>query len=492
MRRKRIIAYFMLAVAILVAACASKDDQPESKTESETVITSENAPSSDSSGEKSVEPAEQNVEFKAIYVRTDGYHDGEKYPRASWITTPDEIQEYYEANKDKYYLESIGHPYSDQTVSGFTEAVKDYDEAFFRDYDLIFVVLEEGSGSIRHEVTAVKALRLDDGKHSLQTEITRLIPEVGTDDMAEWHVILEIPKEFGKGTYDLEEPIMKDRNTWDPSATEVEIPTADTASVVGPYGQISVYIPASWTAEAIPVGSEVLANGLYGLALWPRNASDGQIQIIYTDMFGVCGTGLATEERKLAGDVAGIGTYDNHDHWDFITFGSGKANLVAMHTDCSSWTDNDWNDAMDILDTMKFDETVREGGVGQYIPESENDEIAVIMEVTNVTATGLTVHFRQYDEREIGTLIYGEQYWLERQQGDDWIQVPTIIDAYAFHDIGYIIPKTDESTLETEWEWLYGKLSSGTYRITKTVDQHKNYGDGVYATYQLTAQFVIG
>ena len=141
---------------------------------------------------------------------------------------------------------------------------------------------------------------------------------------------------------------------------------------------------------------------------------------------------------------------------------------------------------------MKFDETVREGGVGQYVPESENDEIAVIMEVTNVTATGLTVHFRQYDERETGTLIYGEQYWLERQEGDDWIQVPTIIDVYAFHDIGYIIPKTDESTLETEWEWLYGKLSSGTYRITKTVDQHKNYGDGVYATYQLTAQFVIG
>ena len=263
MRQKRIIAYFMLAVAILVAACASKDDQPESKTESETVITSENAPSSDSSGEKSVEPAEQNVEFKAIYVRTNGYHDGEKYPRASWITTPDEIQKYYEANKDKYYLESIGHPYSDQTVGGFTEAVKDYDEAFFRDYDLIFVVLEEGSGSIRHEVTAVKALRQNDGRQSLQTEITRLIPEVGTDDMAEWHVILEIPKEFGKGAYDLVEPIMKDKNTWDPTATEVEIPTADTASVVGPYGQISVYIPrpSPWVPRCLPMACTDLPYG---------------------------------------------------------------------------------------------------------------------------------------------------------------------------------------------------------------------------------------
>ena len=114
------------------------------------------------------------------------------------------------------------------------------------------------------------------------------------------------------------------------------------------------------------------------------------------------------------------------------------------------------------------------------------------MEVTNVTATGLTVHFRQYDERETDTLIYGDQYWLERLEGDAWIQVQTIIDAYAFNAIGYIIPKTGESTLETEWEWLYGKLASGTYRITKTVNHHKNFGDETYTTYQLTAQFIIG
>ncbi len=491
MRRKRIIAYFMIAVALLVAACAVKDDQPESKMESETVITSEPRVSDSSNGVNSVEPVEQNVEFKAIYIRTNGYHDGEKYPKASWITSPDEIQKYYEANKDMYYLESVEHPYSDQTI-GFLDAVKGYNDAFFRDHELIFVVLEEGSGSIRHEVTGVKALHLDEGRHSLQTEITRLLPGAGTDDMAEWHVIIEIPKEFGKATYNLREPIIKDRKTWDPSETEVEIPTADTASVVGPYGQISVYIPASWTAEALPVGSEVLANGLYGLALWPRNVSDGQIQLFYTDMFGVCGTGLATEERKLAGEVASIGTYDNNAHWDFITFGSGKAHVVAMHTDCSSWTDGDWNEVMDILDTMKFDETIREGGASQYIPESENDEIAVIMEVTNVTATGLTVHFRQYDERETSTLVYGEEYWLERLEGDTWTRIPTIIDAYGFNDIGYVIPRTGESALETDWEWLYGKLSSGTYRITKTVDQHKNYGDGIFTTYQLTAQFVIG
>ena len=32
--------------------------------------------------------------------------------------------------------------------------------------------------------------------------------------------------------------------------------------------------------------------------------------------------------------------------------------------------------------------------------ESQDDTIAVIMSVSNVTPTGLTVHFRQYDKRD--------------------------------------------------------------------------------------------
>ena len=35
--------------------------------------------------------------------------------------------------------------------------------------------------------------------------------------------------------------------------------------------------------------------------------------------------------------------------------------------------------------------------------------------------------------------------------------------------IGYFIPSEGEAQLAVDWEWLYGKLDSGTYRVTKEV-----------------------
>ena len=67
-----------------------------------------------------------------------------------------------------------------------------YDEDFFLDRSLIVVRLEEGSGSNRHEVTDVL---LDSGAYLVQ--ITRILPGpgyAGTCDMAEWHILIEIPK----------------------------------------------------------------------------------------------------------------------------------------------------------------------------------------------------------------------------------------------------------------------------------------------------------
>ena len=46
------------------------------------------------------------------------------------------------------------------------------------------VVLEEGSGSVSHEVTEVT---------DRSVTIERRIPEVGTADMAEWHILIQYP-----------------------------------------------------------------------------------------------------------------------------------------------------------------------------------------------------------------------------------------------------------------------------------------------------------
>ncbi|MBQ9920945.1 MAG: hypothetical protein IJO52_02070, partial [Clostridia bacterium] len=67
-------------------------------------------------------------EFSAQYIRTDGYHDGVRYPVATVIHSVDELNAYYEANKDKYSLERRTDTiYSDSTI-GFLDACDKYDE----------------------------------------------------------------------------------------------------------------------------------------------------------------------------------------------------------------------------------------------------------------------------------------------------------------------------------------------------------------------------
>ena len=151
-----------------------------------------------------------------------------------------------------------------------------------------------------------------------------------------------------------------------------------------------------------------------------------------------------------------------------------------------------WEEADTILDTLKFDTSKTEGGIGQYISDSEVDVLGLMMSVSNVTTSGLTVHFRQYDDKNTGELIYGEDYTLEKLEGEKWEAVPMIIDNGVFTDIGYNIPKNGEAEIETNWEWLYGKLEPGTYKITKTVldSGASDEGDSLNR-YTMSAQFLI-
>jgi len=117
------------------------------------------------------------------YIRTDGYNDIVEYPMLVKITSRDELDRYTEAFSDIFYLSSRETVYSD-TTKGFADVIGGYDDAYFAENELWLAVLEEGSGSIRHEVTGVTGGFLD---------ISSTAPEVCTDDMAEWHIIVEAP-----------------------------------------------------------------------------------------------------------------------------------------------------------------------------------------------------------------------------------------------------------------------------------------------------------
>lgn len=131
------------------------------------------------------------IDFVAQYIRTDGYQDGAKYPKVEIIENKENLAAYYITYREIYNLERRDAVYSDTSI-GFLDACDQYTEEFFQENYLIFVLLEEGSGSISHEV---ERLGLNDTQTRLRVDIHRDVPEVGTADMAEWHIILELNRD---------------------------------------------------------------------------------------------------------------------------------------------------------------------------------------------------------------------------------------------------------------------------------------------------------
>lgn len=128
-----------------------------------------------------------SLEYGVQYIRTDGYMDGAVFPRVCIIRSYEELNDYYKDNKDTFDLERKDKVYADTTI-GFLDACDRYDETYFESKYLVFVLLEEGSGSIQHDVTQVGMTQ----SGQLSVNINSIVPEVGTCDMAQWHIILEL------------------------------------------------------------------------------------------------------------------------------------------------------------------------------------------------------------------------------------------------------------------------------------------------------------
>lgn len=132
----------------------------------------------------------QEVDFDAQYIRTGTRNYEGPFPAVAIIHSADELTAYYEDNKDQFYLERR-EDYGNDFTMGYLDACDKYDANFFENNALIFIVLEEGSGSTRHSIETVKV----DIDGNLHVNIRSIVPEVGTCDMAYWHIMTEVPKD---------------------------------------------------------------------------------------------------------------------------------------------------------------------------------------------------------------------------------------------------------------------------------------------------------
>ncbi len=279
----------------------------------------------------------EECNFSVQYIRTNGYHDGVQYPVVTVIHSVEELNAYYEANKDKYSLERrTGTIYSDSTI-GFLDACDKYDEEYFENRILLMVLLEEGSGSIRHKVERVST---DAGK--IVVEIDSIVPEIFTDDMAEWHILIELEKGVDSATEDDVEVFLDGIDATE-KITEVYYEKG--------FANISLALNEGWEYDIVDEAD----TKEFSINIYPQGQKDDKLRIVYFDFFGVCGTELKQEEIKLGKYDAWMGTYYNNTVWNFISIQNTFGNYVIFN-DGKAWWKEYGDEAMKILATLNVGE----------------------------------------------------------------------------------------------------------------------------------------
>ncbi len=291
----------------------------------------------------------KKVDFEAQYIRT-GLNGEEDFPICKVIHSVEELNAYYNENKDKYYLDTRRqNPASDSTI-GFLDATDKYDEAYFSEQILIMVLVEEPSGSIRHKVNYVK----DGSDGRLYIDVHRIIPEAGTDDMAEWHILIEPEKGF---SFESEADVTVLIDGIDPKRNP------EPVTVDKNFANLSIHVIDGFE-YAIYDGEEGTS---FYIDIWPWGRSEEKLTVGYDEMFAVCGTLLQREEIRLAGYDAVKGTYSGDKMWYFITFEGAPGTYYIQNNGAENWWDLYGEEAMRMLSTI----TIAEGII------REEDAIAI-------------------------------------------------------------------------------------------------------------------
>lgn len=103
----------------------------------------------------------------------------------------------------------------------------------------------------------------------------------------------------------------------------------------------------------------------------------------------------------------------------------------------------------------------------------------VTLEAQSVTPSGLSIVCRQSGGTDIAELLTGSYYVIQRLENGEWTDVPYLPHEYeiAWTSEAWLIPEDAEKTWDVDWEWLYGTLTDGTYRIGKEIMNWKESGD---------------
>lgn len=101
----------------------------------------------------------------------------------------------------------------------------------------------------------------------------------------------------------------------------------------------------------------------------------------------------------------------------------------------------------------------------------EVDGITMYIKDNTLTDIGCTVVIQDTNKDN----IFGNWYRFDKKINGKWQELKPIIDNYGFTAMGYKVNEDGIIEFKIDWEWLYGKLDDGEYRIVKSVNHDKYF-----------------
>ncbi|MDD4699369.1 MAG: hypothetical protein PHV07_03810 [Oscillospiraceae bacterium] len=97
---------------------------------------------------------------------------------------------------------------------------------------------------------------------------------------------------------------------------------------------------------------------------------------------------------------------------------------------------------------------------------TEIENVSMTIQEGSITPTGLTVIIT---DKNNPTYQYGEWYEIEKSENGAWVDIPAVVKGdYGFNLIAYNTIG-NKLKLDVDWEWLYGTLDKGEYRMLKNL-----------------------
>lgn len=99
----------------------------------------------------------------------------------------------------------------------------------------------------------------------------------------------------------------------------------------------------------------------------------------------------------------------------------------------------------------------------------ELEGVSMVIKEGTLTRRGATIIITDNSGKDY---TYGDEYRIDKYDDGKWEELEVIVEGnYAWNSIGYYVDKNNKLELDVKWEWLYGRLDDGYYRIVKRVKE---------------------